>query len=347
MEIKRADGRVAVESERLVLVVDARVLSCADITVQPRQTSTMTHWALAVASMSAVPACYTADVDPELEATYTCERDSDCVVGRRCVLSVCTDGSSALGPAPQVLGPEVLQVFPADSNAMFPIVIGGEGLELTDPGGDNVDGQGHVEVYVDGELIELLTAGTLDGRVQTQPIALPSAPGLHRVEAVARRNDGSIYPNAEATALGAFWVDDGQEHLAFLRPAPNTEIVIGQGDELEMEVVTLNFELVNPGFVPTEQLDTPGQGHIHVFFNRNVPDCLPDCNFNYESTAFPSEPGQLTTRMMVEGGIIGSAVEGTFPLEVVAQDSTHAPYYRQANPDELVFDVINVVMVQQ
>ena len=300
---------------------------------------------LVAAALATVTACYTAQVDSELEATYACEVDSDCVAGRICLLSVCTDGSTLLGPAPQVLGPEVLQVFPAGSSMMFPIVVGGEGLELGDPGGANVDGQGHIEVRVDGQSVEILTAGSLDGRVQTQPISLPAEPGLHRVEAIARQNDGSAYPNAEATAIGAFWVDDGREHLGFLRPAPNAEIVIGKGDELEIEVVALNFVLVNPGFVPTEELSLPGQGHIHTFFNRNIPDCLPDCNFNYESTAFPSE-GE-STRLVVEGGVLGAAVEGTFPLEVVAQDSTHAPYYRAEAPDELLFDVINVVMVQE
>ncbi len=291
-------------------------------------------------------ACYSAEVDPDLEATYACEVDSDCAAGHSCLLSVCTDGSTPLGPEPQVLGPELLQVFPSDTVVMMPIVIGGEGLALTEPGGPNVDGEGHIEVRVDGEVIETLTSGSLDARVQTAPIEVPSEAGLHRVEVVARQNDGSIYANEEAKTLGAFWVDDGEEHIAFLTPAPNEEIVIGRGDQLEIEVVALNFSLVNPGFVPTEDLDKARQGHIHVFFNRNIPDCLPDCNFNYESTGFPTA-GDAVSRLPVEGGVLGSAVEGTFPLEVVAQNSAHTPYYRESAPDELLFDVVNVVMVTQ
>ena len=298
-----------------------------------------------VAALSTIAAgCYTAEVDPALEATYSCEVDSDCAVGQMCVLQLCTDGSTMLGPAPEVFGPELLQVFPSGGEVLMPIVVGGAGLELNEGGGSNVAGEGSIDVYVDGDLYETLTAGNLEARVQTEPLAVPDVPGLHRIEVVARQNDGSVYPNAEARAVSAFWVDDGREHIGFLRPTPNTEVPIGQGNELEIEVVTLNFTLVNPGFVDTEDLSAPGQGHVHVFFDRNIPDCLPDCNFNYESTGFPAM-GESSTRLPVEGGIIGSQTEGTFPLEVVAQDSAHQPYYRETAPDELLFEVINVVMV--
>ena len=50
-------------------------------------------------------------------------------------------------------------------------------------------------------------------------------------------------------------------------------------------------KLVNPGAVPASQLEAPFQGHVHVFFNRGVPDCLPGCNYSYESTVFPAGRG--------------------------------------------------------
>lgn len=300
-----------------------------------------------VAALSTTAAgCYSAEVDPALEATYSCESDSDCAAGQTCVLQLCTDGSTPLGPSPEVFGPELLQVFPAGGEVLMPIVVGGAGLELGEGGGDNVAGEGSVDVYVDDELYETLVAGTLEARVQTAPLEVPNEPGLHRIEVVARQNDGSAYPNPEARAVSAFWVDDGREHIGFLRPTPNTEVVIGRGNELQIEVVTLNFTMLNPGFVDTEDLSKPGQGHIHVFFDRNIPDCLPDCNFNYESTGFP-QMGETSSRLEVEGGVIGSQTEGTFPLEVVAQDSAHQPYYREGAPDDLLFEVINVLMVAQ
>ena len=299
---------------------------------------------VAAAILSHVAACYSAEVDPLLEATYACEQDSDCALGQTCLLELCTDGSTLLGPAPEILGPELLQVFPAGTDIMMPIVVGGEGLDLEEPGGENVAGEGHIEVRVDGEMFELITAGDLEGRVQTSPLVVPTVAGLHRIQVIARQNDGAAYANAEARATSAFWVDDGEEHVAFLRPTPGTEIPIGEGDQLEIEVVALNFALVNPGLVPTTELQAPGQGHVHVFFDRQIPDCLPDCNFNYESTGFPAE--NPVSRLSVEGGVLGSSTPGTYPLAVVAQDSAHQPYYRASNPEELLFDVINVLMVE-
>ena len=296
------------------------------------------------AVLTAAAGCYTAEVDPQLEATYPCEADSDCAVGQTCLIDVCSDGSTLLGPRVEILGPEVLQVFPAGMEVSVPIVIGGEGLDLQEGGGDNVRGEGHIEVRIDGDEVETITAGDLEGRVQTDPVTLPGEPGLHRVEVIARHNDGAPYQNAEARTISAFWVDDGNEHVAFLQPAPQTEVVIGEGDQLTIEVVTLNFSLVNPGLVPTDELDARGQGHIHVFFDRQIPDCLPDCNFNYESTGFPAETP--VSRLIVEGGILGSSTPGTFPLAVVAQTSAHEPYYRESNPDELLYDVIDILMVE-
>jgi len=289
-------------------------------------------------------ACYTAEVDPQLEATYPCEKNSDCALGQTCIIDVCSDGTTLLGPSVEILGPELLQVFPAGSNTQFPIVVGGEGLELGDPGGDNVRGEGHVDVLIDGQVVQTITSGDLEGRVQTDAQTLPSAPGLHRVEVIARQNDGTAYPNEQARLVSAFWIDDGNEHVAFLQPAPGTEIQIGEGDELEIEVVTLNFALVNPGLVPTDELTAPRQGHVHVFFDRQIPECLPDCNFNYESTGFPSQTP--VSRLVVEGGIVGASTPGTFPLSVVAQNSAHEPYFRETSPDELLFDLIEVQMVE-
>lgn len=288
--------------------------------------------------------CYTAEVDPLLEATYPCDKDSDCALGQTCVIDVCSDGTTPIGPRVEILGPELLQVFPAGSDVSVPIVVGGEGLVLQEPGGDNVRGEGHVEVRIDGDVVETITAGDLEGRVETDPQALPAAPGLHRVQVIARQNDGTPYPNEEARIVGAFWIDDGNEHVAFLKPAPDTEIVIGESRDLEIEVVALNFALVNPGLVPTDDLAASRQGHVHVFFDRQIPDCLPDCNFNYESTGFPMvDP---VSRLSVEGGVIGSTTPGTYPLSVVAQTSAHEPYYRESSPDELLFDLIDVLMVE-
>ena len=288
-------------------------------------------------------ACYEAEIDPLLEATYVCEVDSDCARGQQCVLELCSDGTTQLGPLPEVLGPESLQVFPSGQEVTVPVVVGGMGLTLQPPGGDNEIGVGHIEVRVDGQPIETLTAGTLEARVQTAPVTLPSGPGLHRIEAVARQNDGTVYPTPGAISTNAVWVDDGQEHVAFLKPAPNTEVGLGEGADLRIEVVTLNFSLVNPGFVPTDSLEAPGQGHVHVFFNRNVPDCLPDCNFAYESTGFPQMSARVNF-LEITTGILLSGTPGTFPLELVAQDSAHNPYRRQET-DELVVDVVPLVVV--
>ena len=287
--------------------------------------------------------CYDADVDPELEALYPCDGDGDCVEGQSCVLGLCTDGSTLLGPEPAVLGPEELQVFPAGMSVSLPIVIGGQGLELTPGGGANVIGEGSLDVMLDGVLVETLTVGSLEARVQTAPITIPSQPGLHRIQVISRQNDGSIYPTPGAVANNAFWVDDGREHIGFISPVPNTEVPIGEGSDLRMEVATLNFQLVNPGAVSANQLEAPFQGHVHVFFNRGVPDCLPGCNYSYESTVFPA--GNATSRLVVEGGILGSPTEGTFPLELVAQDSAHEPYYRSDAATELVFSTIPLIFV--
>jgi len=290
--------------------------------------------------LASVSACYGADVDAELNATYACIVDSDCAVGHTCLSSLCTDGTAGLGPAPFVQGPELLTPFEAGVETMLPIVIGGEGLTLVEPGGSNAPGEGHLEIRIDGELFATLTEGDLDGRVETEPFTIPSAPGFHRIEALALQNDGAPFPNDLSRANSGFWVNDGREHIAILRPAPGQEVHVDESRELEVEIATLNFRLVNPQ-ANTDRLTEPGQGHFHVFFDTGIPDCLPGCNSSYESTGIP-RPGDPDAQLVVEGGI-GADTPGVYPLEVVAQNSAHDPYFREDG--ELLFDVIEIAVV--
>ena len=52
------------------------------------------------------------------------------------------------------------------------------------------------------------------------------------------------------------------------------------------------------------------------------------------------------SRLSIEGGVIGSTTPGTFPLAVVAQTSAHEPYVREGDPDALLFEQIDVLMVE-
>lgn len=302
---------------------------------------------LITAALGGVTGCYAAQFDPELDRVYACETDDECSTSFACINRVCVD---TRGPDVQIIGPEEFEKFaPPMGGELIDIILNGTDLTLTEPGGANVDGEGHVDILVDGELEGTLTVGSLAGAPSLDDIALPSAPGVHRITAIARQNDGTRYENPSAAQTIVFWIDDGQAHVGIRRPVP--ELVLTPDPDTgqaaaELDLVTLNFDILNPSFVPMEDFKKPNQGHLHVIFNRGVPDCIPstDCNDKYVSAVFPPGEDKLKRISPNPNPLpLPPSPPGQYQLAIVAEFSDHEPYPSH-EADEVVYDAVDVII---
>ncbi len=301
------------------------------------------------ATLASLTGCYSAQIDRELDGVYACENDDDCADVFACINKVCVD---TRGPQLSIIGPEeFVKLQTPVTDQKITVIVGGSDLKLTEPGGANVEGEGHVEVQLDEQTIELLTVGSLAGSPSAMPVAVPEQPGIHRITAFARQNDGTRYENPGASQTTVFWVNDGMPHVGIRRPVPNDVYVpdpeTGQVS-VPMDLVTINFDILNPSTVPGEDLDKEGQGHLHVIFNRGVPDCIPstDCNDVYVAAVFPI--GDETVQRISPSPNplpLPPSPPGMYQVAVVLEYSSHTPYPSDL-ADEVVFDAIDVQIVE-
>jgi hypothetical protein len=193
-------------------------------------------------------------------------------------------------PAIAIFSPANLAVFVPGWEEMR-ITIEVTDLDLAEPGGENEPGMGHIEVYLDGDLLDVLTNLNAMGLAETEQFALPSTGGIHRIHAIARHNDGTAYEGTQAQSHGVFWINDGKEHIAIVAPDPHTEVPIGT--DLEIEVAMLNWLFKRAHGAPPY---APGEGHLHTFFDTawgapgnphvfpesvtTVADCIEHCREN-------------------------------------------------------------------
>src|SRR5690606_29834320 len=188
-----------------------------------------------------------------------------------------------------------------------------------------------------------VTNGDLRNGIDLSTLTLPKVAGLHHVVLLARRHNGEYFENEGAQAHVAFWVDDGREHVGILHPPPASRIP-SDAREIGLEVASLNFTFVNPGFLPPDAGVSPGQGYVHLYLDANVPSCLPSCNFDYQNSILPAGLSRVN-RIAVEQNLLLPAGVSTIRLQIVAQTTAHTPYYRDEALQEVVYDEIPVQSV--
>lgn len=284
--------------------------------------------------------CYGGALNPSLSEIYVCEEDAECSVGSRCLDNVCTTSAEDQDPALQLLSPAPLEVFPTDQGGAIPITVAGARLALTSQpdGGSN---SGYIEILVDGALADTITAGELESGIEVGTVAIPEAPGLHHITLVARRVDGELFEGSRARTSTGFWVDDGREQIGILSPPPGEKLPLGDGENLSVEVVSLNFTMVNPGFVSATEVAEPGLGYVHLYLDATLPGCLPSCNFEHQVAILPAGLARLN-QITAEQAILLPRELGTVQVQVVAQTLTNAPYLRDTVAGDFVFHSVPV-----
>lgn len=285
--------------------------------------------------------CYTAELDAGLSAIFVCEEDFDCALGQACVAGVCMSGEDARGPTLEILDPPLLDIF-AQGESFLPLSFRGSDLFLTSQDSDDPRA-GYVEVYLDGALVDTVTDGNLAGGIDRQSLSMPRNAGLHHIVLLARRASGEYYDTPDSQAHVAFWVDDGLEHVGILQPPPAARIP-SNSQEIGLEVASLNFTFVNPGFLPPGAAVPDREGYVHLYLDANVPGCLPSCNLDYQNSILPAGLSRVN-RIAVEQSLLLPDGIGTIRLQIVAQTTVHTPYYRSDDTTDVVYDEIPVQSV--
>jgi len=288
-----------------------------------------------------VSGCYTADLDPEVSAVYVCEIDVDCALGQSCLGGVCLNEADAVGPQLEIIEPPLLDVYP-QGTSVLEVSFRGRDLFLTSQNSEELNA-GYVEVYLDGALVDTVTDGPIGSGIDLYSVQMPEVAGLHHIVLTARRLDGQPFDNAASEAHVAFWVDDGREHVGILYPPPSARIT-NDDREIGLEIAALNFTFVNPGFLPVTEETAPAQGYVHLYLDANVPTCLPSCNFDYQNSIIPAGLSRVN-RIAAEQNLILPDGVGTIRLQIVAQTTSHTPYYRNADTTDVVYDEIPVQSV--
>ncbi|TPV93190.1 MAG: hypothetical protein B7733_21735 [Myxococcales bacterium FL481] len=303
---------------------------------------------LALAGVGQLSACYSASLDPNATGVYGCDEPSDCADGHMCLSGVCTDDQ---GPELRIGGPEPLSKFSAAEPVSLSLFVQGNRLNLGEPATAGRDGEGYLEVRVDGERRgNLMTTGDLGLGVSQKLDLGVMTPGGHRVEVLAFHIDGTAFDNPSARATTVFWVDDGLPHVVIARPWPGDRFPLEA--KIEMEVVGLNFHFVDPSFAAGDSVD--GEGHTHVYAATTYPECLPNCLYSYAPNGSIKPVGEDPTTVVV-GSLDPLMLEaGTIPLTASLNYSGHLPipfkseedWHRPELFDELVYDTVVVELVE-
>ncbi|MGH1346225.1 MAG: hypothetical protein ACRBN8_31960 [Nannocystales bacterium] len=285
--------------------------------------------------------CFSADLDTDVSSVFVCEEDVECPVGLACSDGLCRSSEDLMGPSIEILGPPMLEIFD-EGTTTVPLTVRGSNLELTSTETDSANA-GFIEVYVDGTLVDAITDGVLENGIEIPRMAIPDAPGLHHIVLSARRLSGDRFDSAESETHVAFWVDDGEEHVGILSPAPASRIELGE-QEMEIEIAALNFTFVNPGFMDPSAGAGDHEGYVHLFVDSDVPGCLPECNFDYQTSIIPQGLARVN-RLTADQGLILPEGVGTIRLQIVAQTTANLPYYQVEDPINLVYDEVPVQSV--
>lgn len=308
--------------------------------------------------------CFTANIDPDLGGVFVCGDDASdgtCPSSLVCVNARCEDAD--LVPSLAVLNPENEKSFMRDDivdiamgmppDGAIPLEIriqGAISLVSESAGADPTFGEGHVKVYLDGEEQMTIDEGSIDSSTPVM-VMVPAIAGPHRILLQAYRNDGEAYDNPEATAMRLFWFESvamRRPFVAIKAPLPGTVFDLDERD-LDVEIATLNFDLLDPGGPPRE-----GIGHAHLYYDDRVkyPGCVqdPSCDNGYLGVAGASKVGELDMPSTEAGGGF---------ITAVLRNTDHSPYgYNvlmgtscdpsQPGPFEVctpVFDAIDVLRV--
>ena len=285
--------------------------------------------------------CYAADFDTDASAVFVCSQDEECPLGQACAEGLCRELADLRGPSLAITSPAPLKVFaPGDGN----LPLGFEGQDLLLAADESEEARaGYVEVYLDGALIDAVTAGDIEAGLEIASIPVPTTGGLHHIVLSARHLDGERFDNPEAESHVAFWVDDGLEHVAIVEPPPGARFE-SEGARVQVEIASLNFTLVNPGFIAPGEPPSAPEGYVHIYVDADVPTCLPACNFDYQSSIIPAGLARVNQMRADQYLELPDGV-GTVRLQIVAQALDNAPYYRGDDLEELVYDEVPVQSV--
>ncbi len=285
---------------------------------------------LAAVLVTLTGGCFTTDLDPTQVGAFACSEDPGgaCPDGQSCVNARCeADGEV---PTVQIGFPEDEQDLPLGDTAVgdrrtLEITLSGT-LALTPRDGDDVFGEGHLEVTVDDEPSITVDTGSLSSIV-TVPVTLDNTVGAHRISVRSVRNDGTPYDHEGGVATRLFFISDGQTPLLGIKsPWPGTEFPL-EATSIEVEAAVLRFTLIpaDPGGMPQ-----PKTGHIHIYYDKDIEDCIADvdgCDKQYLTTIVqPDQLGKLTIP------VAGSA--GEFPLSLVLRNVDHSLFEFDPNPDD-------------
>ncbi len=298
-------------------------------------------------------ACFTAQFDGDADAVFFCQADEDCQEGQVCsALNRCLNDP---GPSLTIKGPESLQLIQYVGVPQITMSLVGSDLKLVAQGQGVVEGEGYVELRLNGVLLETFSEGDLGAGLthNSAPGVLAQA-GIQRLTARAYRADGTPYENPSASTQQLFWLDDGEPHVAVKNLYPGESLPAG--DDIEVEVVTINFDLIDPesdsDFDPLDRLQ---RGHVHIYANKgDLRDCLPGCNSSYEVTAWPDDGVPRNSASGTIDNVPG--VAGDFKVSVMLNYTDHIPYPAETlestiwgtgfYDDDLAIDEVTVSLIE-
>jgi hypothetical protein len=298
------------------------------------------------AGFSFLVACYEGEFDPDASSVYACSADDECADGQICFNSVCV---SDVGPSLSIIGPEPFQLIAADNTdqlSAFTITVRGSDLTLTDSP-QPVDGEGYIEVTVDGEdMLGRIVSGDLASGLTTPPLDISSAGvGPHRIRVRAVYGNDDPYVNPSSVAESIFFIDDGSPQVAVVEPRPGHRQAVDK--PMAVTVAAINWTWNSAG---SDLADA--QGHTHTFSLAEYPGCLAAeptsdeyCNFKYlgsfSGSGDPANPILIHGEVESEGNLDLLPL-GTRPFQAGLQDNAHEPYPSAAAPE---FDQVTIELV--
>jgi len=290
---------------------------------------------LSVGLLPCVASCYNVAFDDEASDVFACTADNDCRDEFVCWNSACVDDR---GPQLTVLGPEPLSAF-ENGTTEVEIAFRGTDLTLSNNFETAKDGEGYIEIYVDGVAVRskanntAVTEGDLQSGFSIGAVNIPTPTSVnHRIEVRTYRGDGTRYENPSATGRQVFFVRDAtlfmstsRPMMAITKPWPGSKLK--RGSAVTVELAAVDFTWTNP----TGEA-TPGdikEGHAHVFFGRDdYPECLPGCNGLYVDTLRPANGESSDERVLRTNELqhSESQTSGAFIVSAGLQRNNHAPW---------------------